>query len=49
MTDKERVALARAMCSDFWAYYADNEPSGRAEAFLACVGVVLEFGKESKE
>lgn len=46
MTDAEKLALVKALSSDYWAYYADENDGRAAQVFLGCIGTVLDFGGE---
>lgn len=48
MTDHEMIDLIGVMIADFWEYNTEEQRKAGAEAFIAAIASVINFGKENK-
>ena len=49
MTDSEMIALIDVMIADFWEYNTEEQRKNGAEAFIATIASVINFGKENEK
>jgi hypothetical protein len=49
VTDSEMIDLIDVMIADFWEYNSEEQRKNGAEAFIAAIATVINFGKENKK
>ena len=49
MSDSEMIALIDVMIADFWEYNTEEQRKNGAEAFIAAIASVINFGKENEK
>lgn len=49
MTDSEKIALIDIMIADFWECNTEEQRKNGAEAFIATIATVINFGKENEK
>lgn len=49
MLDSEKIDLIDVMIADFWEYNSEEQRKNGAEAFIAAIATVINFGKENKK
>jgi hypothetical protein len=49
MSDSEKLALIDIMIADFWEYNTNEQRKDGAEAFIAAIASVINFGKENEK
>jgi hypothetical protein len=45
MSDSEKIALIDLMIADFWEYNTEEQRKNGAEAFIAAIATVINYGK----
>ena len=48
MSDFEKLAMIDIMIADFWEYNTMEQRENGAEAFIAAIASVINFGKDCK-